>query len=83
MTGNWGGFRDRLFDSGVEVFGFYNSILNGNVSGGTHPRHATYVDDAYVGVKFNLEKLVGWQGGLFPTRNNDRRRRRGGGGAMS
>ena len=65
MTGDWGGLRDRLFNSGVEVFGFYNSILNGNVSGGTHPRHATYVDDAWLGVKFNLEKLFGWRGGLF------------------
>ena len=65
MTGDWGGFRDRLFQSGVEVFGFYNSILNGNVSGGRNPRHATYVDDAFVGVKLHLEKLVGWRGGLF------------------
>ena len=65
ITGDWGGSRDRLFASGVEVFGFYNSILNGNVSGGTHPRHATYVDDAWLGFKFDLEKLVGWRGGLF------------------
>jgi len=65
ITGDWGGSRERLFESGVEVFGFYNSILNGNVSGGTHPRHATYVDDAWLGFKFNLEKLVGWRGGLF------------------
>jgi porin len=65
ITGDWGGSRERLFASGVEVFGFYNSILNGNVSGGTHPRHATYVDDAWLGFKFDLEKLVGWKGGLF------------------
>lgn len=65
VTGDWGGARERLFASGVEVFGFYNSILNGNVSGGTHPRHATYVDDAFVGFKFDLEKLAGWRGGLF------------------
>lgn len=65
ISGDWGGSRDRLFASGVEVFGFYNSILNGNISGGTHPRHATYVDDAWLGFKFDLEKLVGWKGGLF------------------
>jgi porin len=65
ITGDWGGSRERLFESGVEVFGFYNSILNGNVSGGIHPRHATYVDDAFVGFKFNLDKLAGWRGGLF------------------
>ena len=65
ITGDWGGSRERLFESGVEVFGFYNSILNGNVSGGIHSRHATYVDDAFVGFKFDLDKLVGWRGGLF------------------
>src|SRR3982074_2497677 len=65
ISGDWGGARERLFESGVEVFGFYNSILNGNVSGGIHPRHATYVDDAFVGFKFDLNKLVGWRGGLF------------------
>lgn len=65
ITGDWGGYRERLFGSGVEVFGFYNSILNGNVSGGIHPRHATYVDDAWLGFKFDLEKLVDWRGGLF------------------
>ena len=65
ITGDWGGPRERLFASGVEVFGFYNSILNGNVSGGIHPRHGTYVDDAWLGFKFDLEKLVSWRGGLF------------------
>jgi porin len=62
-TGDWWGYRDRLFASGVEVFAFYNSIFSGNVSGGIHPGHSTYVDDAYFGVKFDLEKLIGWQGG--------------------
>jgi porin len=65
ITSDWWGYRDRLQGSGVEVFGFYNSIFNGNVSGGTHPRHATYVDDAWLGFRFDLEKLVGWKGGLF------------------
>lgn len=65
LTGDWGGARDRLFVEGVDLFGFYNSILNGNVSGGIHPRHATYVDDAFVGFKFDLEKLAGWRGGML------------------
>jgi porin len=65
ITGDWWGFRDRLQASGVEVFGFYNSIFNGNVSGGIYPHHATYVDDAWLGFKFDLEKLVSWKGGLF------------------
>jgi porin len=64
-TGDWGGYRQRLFDSGVEVFVFYNSIFSGNVSGGFDQGHATNVDDAYFGVKFDLQKLIGWEGGQF------------------
>lgn len=63
MTGDWSGYRERLFASGVEVFVFYNSIFSGNVTGGFHPGHATYVDDAYFGLKLDLQKLIGWQGG--------------------
>lgn len=65
MMGDLWGYRERLFDSGIEVFGFYNSIFNGNVRGGIHPGHVTYVDDLWLGVKFNLEKLLGWKGGLL------------------
>jgi porin len=63
MTGDWGGYRERLFAFGVEVFAFYNSIFSGNVAGGFDPGHATYVDDAYFGCRLDLEKLIGWQGG--------------------
>src|SRR5947199_1050884 len=72
MTGDWGGLRKRLFTAGVEVFAFDNSIFNGNVSGGIHPGHATVVNDAFVGLKFDLEKLVGWKGGLFVVSGIDR-----------
>ena len=50
LTGDWGGLREPLLDSGVEVFAFYNSIVSGNVSGGKHPHNATIVDDAWVGL---------------------------------
>jgi porin len=72
LTGDWGGLRSRLFDSGIEVFAFDNSIFNGNVSGGIHPGHATIVNDVFAGVKFDLQKLVGWQGGLFVLSGIDR-----------
>src|SRR5438552_7013482 len=72
MTGDWGELRQRLFVAGVEVFAFDNSIYNGNVSGGIHPGHATIVNDAFVGLKFDLEKLVGWKGGLFVISGIDR-----------
>ena len=65
LTGDWWGYRERLMDSGVEVFAFYNSILSGNVRGGLDANNATYVQDAWLGLKFDLEKLVGWKGGQF------------------
>ena len=65
LTGDWGGYRQELHRAGIDVFAFYNAIFNGNISGGIHPGHATYVDDAWLGFKFDLEKLVGWKGGLF------------------
>lgn len=65
LTGNWGGLRKSLEDSGVGIFGFYNNIYSGNVSGGKDPGHGTYVLDAWLGVKLDLEKLVGWKGGEF------------------
>src|SRR5947208_6282770 len=72
MMSDWGGLRKRLFDAGVEVFAFDNSIFNGNVSGGIHPGRATIVNDAFAGLKFNLEKLFGWKGGLFVVSGIDR-----------
>jgi len=72
MMGEQGGWRDRLFRAGVEWFAFDNSIFNGNVSGGIHPDHATIVNDAYVGLKLDLEKLVAWKGGLFVISGIDR-----------
>ena len=72
MTGDWDEWRERLFNAGVEVFAFDNSIYNGNVSGGIHPGHSTIVNDAFAGVKFDLEKLVSWKGGLFVVSGIDR-----------
>src|SRR3982751_1535367 len=65
ITGDWGGLRERLYNSGVEVFAYANSIFNGNVAGGIHPGHATIVSDVWAGATFDLEKLVHWPGGLF------------------
>lgn len=72
MTGDWAGERRRLFDAGVDVFAFVNSIFNGNVVGGIHPGHATIVSDSWAGIKFDLEKLAGWQDGLFVISGIDR-----------
>lgn len=71
-TGNWGGYRDRLHQSGVDVFGFYNNIISGNVTGGLDPGHATYDHDIWAGLKFDLGKLLGCQGGQFVVSGIDR-----------
>ncbi|MEO7932334.1 MAG: carbohydrate porin [Chthoniobacterales bacterium] len=64
-TGDWGGARTRLYRSGVDVFGFYNNIISGNVTGGRSSGHATYDHDIWLGVKFDLDVLFGWKGGQF------------------
>jgi porin len=65
LLGDPGGLRTRLQAEGIEFFGFYNAIFSGNVVGGFDPGHATYVDDAYFGLKIDLQKLIGWQGLQF------------------
>ena len=65
MTGDWWGYRTKLRESGVDYFGFLNFILNGNPVGGIDSNHATFVSDAYMGLRFDLEKLFGWKGGQF------------------
>jgi porin len=72
LTGDWDGLREKLFSAGVEVFAFENSIYNGNVSGGIHPGRATIVSDFFAGIKFDLEKLVGWKDGLLVVSGIDR-----------
>ncbi|MGZ5553336.1 MAG: FAD-dependent oxidoreductase, partial [Chthoniobacterales bacterium] len=65
LAGDWGGYRQKLHRAGLDVFAFYNAIFNGNITGGIHSGHASYVDDAWLGFKFDLEKLIRWKGGLF------------------
>ncbi len=64
LTGDWGGLRSDLADSGVAPFAFYNAIIAGNPVGGKKADFS-YADDFYFGVKLDLEKLVGWQGASF------------------
>lgn len=72
MIGTWGGTRARMHAAGIDFFGFYNNIINGNVSGGAHSGHWTYDHDIWIGLKFDLEKLVGWTGGQFVISGIDR-----------
>lgn len=64
LTGNWGGLRDRLEASGVDIFAYYTTDPAGNVTGGKS-RDFNYADDFFFGVNFDLQKLIGWSGGHF------------------
>jgi porin len=60
-TGNWGGLRDRLVDTGIDPFWYWTGIGSGNPTGGNR-RGFTLVDDSYFGVHLDLGKLSGWKG---------------------
>ncbi len=64
--GDWGGARTRLAEKGVTFDSYYVANPAGLVSGGkTRGNGFTYVDNFYLGVAFDLEKLVGWRGATF------------------
>lgn len=61
LTGNWGGFRDRLERSGIEPSLTYTGAMWSNVAGGL--RTGTEFDGyADLGMSFNLAKLGAWKG---------------------
>lgn len=61
LTGDWGGARTNLIESGITPFLFYDSITAGNISGGIN-RENNYTAQAYGGAIFDLEKIAGWEG---------------------
>lgn len=63
-TGNWGGWRDRLEDQGIDLFASVTFDPAGNVTGGKH-KDFNYADDFFFGVNLDLQKLFGWKGGRF------------------
>ena len=64
LFGDWGGARTRLTDAGVTFDSYYVFNPAANVSGGKK-RGGSYVDNFYLGISFDLEKLFGWQGLTF------------------
>ena len=61
LTGDWGGIRTNLIDSGVTPFLFYDAIIAGIASGGIRSEN-NYTAQAYAGVILDMEKLAGWDG---------------------
>ncbi|CAA7613155.1 Carbohydrate-selective porin [Candidatus Terasakiella magnetica] len=64
LTGEWGGLRTDLADKGIKVTATYTAETLGNVSGGLR-RRAIAESLLQVDVDADLEKAVGWKGGLF------------------
>lgn len=61
--GDWGGARTRLADAGVTFDSYYVANPAGVASGGrSDGKGFTYVDNFYLGMTLDLERLIGWRG---------------------
>ena len=63
LTGDWGGVRTKLIDSGVTLGVKYTGELWAVPSGGVH-RGVDYEDQFLGTADIDFEKLAGWTGGL-------------------
>lgn len=64
LTGDWGGLRTRLADSGLTLGLTEVSEILGNVSGGQR-QGGDYMGRTELAVDLDLDKLAGWRGALF------------------
>jgi porin len=62
LTGDWGGWRTKLHDWGVEFRSQYISETAGNPVGG-RKQSQRYTQEYNLGIKFDLEKLIDLDGG--------------------
>ncbi len=60
LTGDWGGFRTDLEESGIKPFFYYDAIVGANVSGGIQDDEE-FTGQIYAGFDFDFEKLFGWE----------------------
>lgn len=72
LTGEWGGLRKDLRDDGLDITGGYTSEAATNLSGGTR-KDVTETAQLTLGVKADLDKLVGLKGGTFQMTLTHRR----------
>jgi len=64
LTGDWGGFRTKLTNRGIDFSATYVGETFTNTSGGLQ-RGTTYEDLISFGLDTDLEKFMGWKGGSF------------------
>lgn len=58
LTGNWGGFRERLADDGVGIDIRYKAQVGANISGGTS-KDLTIPGELPIGATVDTAKLFG------------------------
>jgi porin len=64
LTGDWGGLRTQLTNDGVNVYGNILGQAGDDVAGGKR-QGFDYAQQVMVGADFDLDKLIGDQGGTF------------------
>jgi porin len=64
LTGNWGGYREKLKDKGIDIFGFYYATVLGNPIGG-RSKGVSYAGLLDLFINLDLEKLIGVKGSSF------------------
>ena len=66
LTGDWGGLRTSLEESGLKIGGVYTGEALGNPSGGLR-RRAVAEGLLEIDIDADFDKLIGWQGLTFHT----------------
>jgi len=64
LTGDWGGFRTKLHDDGVDISAGYTGELGWNFAGG-EKHDVTETGQFALGVTLDAERLAGIKGGTF------------------
>lgn len=64
LTGGWGGYREKLSNRGIDIFGYYEATILGNPIGGKK-KGLAYAGLLDLFINLDLEKLIGINGSSF------------------
>lgn len=71
LTGDWQGVRTQQENTGFKTFAYYSGIFTSNVHGG-NSTDSSYSGDLFIGMEFDLEKILGWDTTTFVLSGIDR-----------
>lgn len=71
LTGDWNGARTQQEAAGFKTFAYYSGIFANNVNGGIS-EDSSYSGDLFIGMEFDLEKVLGWDKTKFVLSGIDR-----------